>query len=413
MIELEATALAAGGDAISRDAGGRVVFVAGALPGERVRARLVAERRDFARAKVVEVLDASPFRVTPACPQVAEGCGGCDLQHVTAADQPALKATVVTDALRRLGRVDDPEVRAGVALAPTAFRTTVRAAVVDGRAGFRRARSHEVVATDHCLVAHPALDELLAEGDFGAADEVTLRVGAATGERLALVTPTAAGVRLPTDVRVVGDDEVRAGRRAWFHEVVDGRRYRISAPSFFQSRADGAAALVDAVRDAAGDALGPGTVIDAYCGVGLFAGAFASRRDFDDHEAVRVLAVERGSSSVADARHNLRDLRARVVQAPVEKFRPSPARLVVADPSRTGLGARAVGALAATRAPRLVLVSCDPAALGRDTALLAARGYRFDHATLVDLFPHTHHVEVVSRFDLDPDVIRNGEPRRT
>ena len=99
------------------------------------------------------------------------------------------------------------------------------------------------------------LDELIVEGTFGAATEVTLRVGAETGERLALVAPTRDGVRLPDDVRVVGADELAAGKRAWIHEIVAGRRWRISAESFFQTRPDGAAALVDVVRELCVDVL--------------------------------------------------------------------------------------------------------------------------------------------------------------
>ena len=131
------------------------------------------------------------------------------------------KVELVTDALRRLGKWREPVVHAGPALDPWGFRTTLRLAVTDGRAGLRRAASNEVVELDHCLVAHPGLDELIVEGRFADASEVTLRVGAATGERLALVAPTRAGVSLPDDVRVVGADELAAGTPR-----VDPRRRR-------------------------------------------------------------------------------------------------------------------------------------------------------------------------------------------
>ena len=142
-----------------------------------------------------------------------------------------------------------------------------------------------MVELAHCLVAHPRLDELIVEGRFADASEVTLRVGAATGERLALVAPTRAGVSLPDDVQ--RGRGRRAGRRpgrrcAWIHDDVAGRRWRISAGSFFQTRTDGAAALVDVVRTMAADVLDrdAGVLVDAYSGVGLFAGALldAARR---------------------------------------------------------------------------------------------------------------------------------------
>ncbi len=385
---------AVGGAGIARDAEGRVVLVEGALPGERVRVEHTGTRRGVARAVVVAVDRAAPGRIEPPCPAYRAGCGGCDLQHLDPAYQPAWKAAIVTDALRRQAGLDDPPLTVGPALDPLGYRTTVRAAVRDGAAGFRRARSHEVVVGPGCPVAHPALDELLVDGYFGDADEVVLRTGAATGERLAVVHPTADGVELPTDVVVVGTDELRGGRRVWFHEEVGGRRFRISAQSFFQSRPDGAAALLHAVLDAAGPAAGSArSVIDAYAGVGLFAAALA-----DAGSDRRVVAVERSASSSADARVNLAGTGARVVKVAVERFRARPADLVVADPARSGLGAAAVRALTAARAPVFVLVSCDPASLGRDAALLGDAGYRLDRAHLVDLFPQTHHVEVVSRF---------------
>jgi tRNA/tmRNA/rRNA uracil-C5-methylase (TrmA/RlmC/RlmD family) len=131
-------------------------------------------------------------------------------------------------------------------------------------------------------------------------------------------------------------------------------------------------------------------VVDAYAGVGLFAATVA--RDAD------IVAVERGASSIADARVNLHGLRARVVRCDVERFRPVPADLVIADPARAGLGRVAVDRLAATGAPRLVLVSCDPAAFARDVGLLARAGFALDSVTLVDLFGHTSHIELVSSF---------------
>src|SRR5829696_89671 len=156
-LEVTTTAAVAGGAALARDPDGRVVFVAGALPGERVAIEVTEARKDFGRARVLEVLDPSVDRVAPPCPHLAHGCGGCDLQHLSAGAQPELKRSIVVDALRRIGRLPHAEdlVRLGPALPATGYRTTVRGAVVDGRFGFRAAASHAVVDVDHCLVAHP------------------------------------------------------------------------------------------------------------------------------------------------------------------------------------------------------------------------------------------------------------------
>src|SRR5262249_50881621 len=194
--------------------------------------------------------------------------------------------------------------------------TTMRFAVTDGRVGLRRSASNEVVELAACLVAHPLLDELVVDGRYHGAQEVTLRVGAATGERLALVSPTKEGALLPTDVLAIGADELAAGAHAWIHDDVARRRWRISAESFFQTRADGAAALVDVVRAMAGDVLARdhGVLVDAYSGVGLFAGTL-----LDGRTGWRAVTVESSRSSVADARANLADLAARVLATTVEQ----------------------------------------------------------------------------------------------
>jgi 23S rRNA (uracil1939-C5)-methyltransferase len=373
----------AGGDGLGRAADGRVVFVPAALPGERVRIALVDERADFARGRLLDVLDASPDRQAPPCPFVAAGCGGCGWQHVAPAAQVELKLGIVKEALARTGGMPEAVVAPGPALPDRGFRTTVRLAVdPDGRLGFRVRRGHDMVPIDACLVAHPLLAELLATPVPGA-DEVTLRCGANTGERLAFIEPrrVAAPVGWPSDVRV--------GAHAHIHEVVAGHHFRISARSFFQTRVDGAEALVAAVRDAVdGEARGR-RVVDAYAGVGLFAATVDG--------ASSIVAVERAPSAVFDARHNVPGLR--VVEADVARWKPSAAEVVIADPSRDGLGRAAVKVLAGCGARRMVLVSCDPVSLARDAKLLAGLGYEHVRSVVIDLFPHTPHIETVSRFD--------------
>jgi 23S rRNA (uracil1939-C5)-methyltransferase len=384
VLELRAERLVAGGDALARDGDGRVVFVTGALPGEVVHACVVAEWRDYARAIVDTVVEPSPVRTDPPCPFHAAGCGGCAWQHIEIDAQRELKRGVVVEALARTGGLRDVDVTLGPALTPWGFRTTVRLAVDSGRLGFRAAQSHDVVPVDRCLVAHPLLTDVIAESSAPDAEEVTARVGVASGERLVVIDPPTA------EATTVVPDGVAKGRGATVTEVVGGEPLRISARSFFQTRVDGAEALVAAVRDAVGDAR-PSTIVDAYAGVGLFAAVLG-------HDA-EVVCIEQSGSSCGDARHNLAGRNATIVQGRVERWRPSRADLVVADPSRRGLGAKAVDVLAATGAPRLVLVSCDAVALARDARLLTAAGYRLGRATLVDLFPQTPHVETVSVFD--------------
>ncbi|HLM64892.1 MAG TPA: TRAM domain-containing protein [Acidimicrobiales bacterium] len=407
---LHVTGLAAGGEGIARDPGGRVVLVDGALPGERVTATPLRARRGRPHAVVDAVLEAAPERVAPPCPFVTAGCGGCGWQHVDPGGQRSLKAALVADALRYAG-VEDPEVDEGPALPAVDYRTTVRGVVdAEGRVALRRPRSHDLVPVPGCLVAHPLVVEVLAEGRFPPGAEVTVRAGARTGERLVILdrpvdpltpddpAPVVRGdVAVPDGVRVVEGADLAAGKRAWIHEEVAGRRLRVSARSFFQSGPAGAEALVEAVGDAVGDAAGPGGhVLDLYGGVGLFAATVAAEA------GGRVTLVDASAGGAADARVNLRaveGLDARVVRSDVARWHPRRAHVVIADPPRAGLGRGPVAVVGRTGAERVVLVSCDAAALGRDARLLARAGYRFVGATLVDQFVGTPHVEVVSRFD--------------
>lgn len=390
-LELRVDDVAVGGDGIARADDGRIVFVHGGVPGDVLTAVVTKEERRLLKADAVSIRTASDDRTAPPCPHVADGCGGCGWQHLTVDAQRRWKQRMVEESLRRIGRQEG-----SVSLAPPlpdrGFRTSLRLLVTADGPAFRGARSHDPVPVASCMVAHPGLDELIRTGRFGRADEVTLRIGGATGERLAVVAPAVpTDLALPVDVTVVGEDELAGGRNVWFHDEVAGRRFRISARSFFQTRTDGAEALVTAVSEAGGDAWGHGRLTDLYGGVGLFASTLG--------EGMATVLVESARSSVTDAEHNLADRDATVVRSSVDHWRPSLADLVVADPPRVGLGKCAVSKILATGARRLVLVSCDAAAFGRDAGLLADAGFVRRTTLLVDLFPHTPRVELVSRFD--------------
>jgi 23S rRNA (uracil1939-C5)-methyltransferase len=390
MIVVRPERFVAGGETIARDDDGRVVFVRGGLPGEEVAVDVVEARHDWRRGVATDVLVASPDRVVPPCPHRLEGCGGCDWQHLALGGQLAAKVDVVADALTRTAKLASPEVRAGGSVPPWAYRTTIR--VVggdDGAPSYRAERSNLPVAASGCLVAHPALVDLLDRIEVQPGVEVALRASAATGEITAWWEgPPDAVAGLPAAVGV--------GSHAVLHEHVAGHRFRVSAASFFQSGPAAAELLVDTVRRAAPELDTARKVLDAYAGVGLFALAATSPRS-------HVVTVESSKSSVGDSRMNLADRNATIVPREVAHFAPLPGQrfdVVIADPARTGLGKPGARALVATRAPVLVLVSCDPASLARDAALLAAAGYHHRGTEVVDVFPHTHHVEAVTRFTL-------------
>ncbi len=391
-MELETHGVAKGGDAVARESDGRVVFVKGALPDEKVRVEITESKKAFLRGRVIEVINPSPHRVEPSCVEVAKGCGGCDYQFIAPAQQLVLKAKVVTDALERIGRlgnIPDPGV---VPLAPKGYRTTVRCVIDKGRAGYRAWHSHDPVAVESCEVAHPLVAELMETERFDGAAEVMIRAGAATGERMILVGPSASGIRVDTpDVVLIGKDELKAGRRAWITEELADRSWRIGAGSFFQARPDGAQALIEAVRTAIGELPTAARAVDLYGGVGLFAGTVFG-------EDTQIVLIEQNASSVADAKVNLSGRNVRVVRSKVERWTPKRADAVVADPARQGLGKDVVARISGTNTPVVALVSCDAAALGRDAGLFAAEGYRLESVTLIDMFPMTSHTETVSRF---------------
>ena len=383
-VEVELHGFAHGGEAVGRLPDGRVIFVAHAIPGETVRAEVTTEHKRWARGRLVEVVEASPDRVVAPCPYFGpDRCGGCRLQHIAPARQRSLLRQVVVDQLERLGGITDPPVAEVIPAGEYGYRNRARFGVTaEGDLAFRRFASDELVPISHCLLLDEATSALHADvgEEVSGAAEAEVRSGAAGG---AVVT-SAAGAK-PAVVR--GDAVVL--------HTVGGFEFQVSATSFFQSNAAGAEILLDLVRAAAAAAAGD-TALDLYAGVGLFARGLAA-------DGAAVTAVEGARSSAADARRNLHGL-ARVVQKPVERVVPRMARegerfdVVVADPPRRGAGAGVIPAIAEVATRTIVVVACDPAALGRDAGLLRTLGWQLVSATPVDQFAQTGHVETVATF---------------
>ncbi|MDT4919414.1 MAG: hypothetical protein QOI15_316 [Pseudonocardiales bacterium] len=402
LLELEVGAVAHGGSCVARHAG-RVVFVRHALPGERVRARVTEDRGGaFCRADAVEILVASPDRVTPPCEYAGPGrCGGCDWQHASAAAQRDLKAAVVREQFTRLAGLDVGGLLPGVAALPgglLGWRTRVTYAVdADGRPGLHRHRSAEIEHVERCLIGAPGVGDApaLADqwaglsgieaacGDDGAVTLLAHRPGRGRQPR---------GRRPPDSVRVVSGAPV-------LRRELRGRWFEVSAGSFWQVHPAAAAALAEALLDAVRP--GPGErVLDLYAGAGAFTSVLA--------EAVgpsgAVLGIEAAPGAVADSVRNLADLpwaqvrRARVTAdtlADLADLDGGP-HVVVLDPPRAGAGRDVMRAILEL-APRTVgYVSCDPATLARDVAVARDAGWRLSSLRAFDAFPMTQHVECVA-----------------
>lgn len=378
----------AGGESLAHDGDGRIVFVRGGVPGDDVEIESVEDKGDWSRAVVTAIRAPGPDRVEPPCARRREGCGGCDWQHLAVPAQLPAKLDIVRDAMRRTARLPDAEIHLGAAVPAEGYRTSIRViGDADGRAAYRQDRSHDTVRASGCIIAHPTLRSIVDAVEVTPGLEVTLRTSVATGEVTARWDATKGDVvGLPPAVAVGAD--------AVLFEEVAGRRLRVSAGSFFQSGPAAAELLVDAVRRAAPELAAADRVVDLYAGVGLFAACAAP-------DAAHVVTVETSRTAVADCRANLEGRPARVEQGQAGRWRPDrdmDVDVVVADPARSGLGKPGVGTVVESKAPVAVLVSCDPVAMARDTALLERHGYRHAGTEVLDVFPHTHHVECVTRY---------------
>lgn len=387
LIELECGPAAGGGAVIAHHAG-RTLLVRHALPGERVRARVTEVRAKIVRADAIDIRSPSPDRVAPPCPSAhADGCGGCDLQHVRPEAQRRWKAQVVQDALRRAGAWNGPIEVEALAGDPHGlhWRTRIRWSVApDGRLGLRRHRSHEVEVVRECLIASPGIAAWRAQdARFPGSSEVCTT----QGDDPQVVVEV-------DGVRVLGPTRVgeRVGERSW----------RLSPRTFWQVHPAAASTLTECVMEMAGPRPGE-TWWDLYAGAGLFSAPLALAVG---HEG-RVESVESSAAAVRDARRALHDLpQVRLHHESADRWDPGPGPQpsgIVLDPPRSGAGAEVLARIIATKAPRVVYVSCDPMTLGRDLAVLGSGGYRIARIRAFDTFPMTHHVETVVALVWDGD----------
>jgi tRNA/tmRNA/rRNA uracil-C5-methylase (TrmA/RlmC/RlmD family) len=429
VVQLTITDVAHGGWCVARPQDGPVVFIRHALPGETVMARITEVTSRLARAEAIEILTPSPDRVEPPCPYAGPGaCGGCDWQHATLPAQRDIKAAVIRQQLKRMAGLDrevtvealpgDEGPGDGKPGAGLGWRTRVQYAVrPDGVAGLRGHRSHEVIPIDDCLIAHPAINDLgLTARRWPGTASVEALVAAGSGERAVVVTAKGS---VPPDAAPQADAVLRrtgaAGRgltplrgRAYLTQHAAGQDWRVSASAFWQVHPGAADALTAAVLTALGPRPGD-SVLDLYCGAGLFAGALAPAVG----AAGTVTGVESDPAAVRDARHNLRpwpwaQVHRGDVAVVLRRDHPE-ARLVVADPPRAGLAREVIDYLGADRdgvnggsADRFAYVSCDPATLARDIGLLVARGWTLADLRAFDAFPMTHHVECVATLTAGP-----------
>ncbi|OBH18825.1 class I SAM-dependent RNA methyltransferase [Mycolicibacter sinensis] len=382
-LTLVAGAPANGGSCVARQ-DGRVVFVRYALPGERVRARITAERGSYWHAETVEVLEPADGRVAPLCPIAGvDGAGCCDLAFADPAVARALKGAVVSNQLARLGGHDwegsaEPVGDDG----PTGWRTRVRLDVgADGRAGFHRYHSDELVTDLRCGQLPAGMTTGLAEQSWQPGDHLH-------------VVADDDGVRHVVSTGHNHRPQVREGD---YHATqwVGRRRWRIPVTAFWQAHRQAAAHYSALITDWAAPEAGM-TAWDLYGGAGIFAAALAQAVG----ESGRVISVDTSRAATGAARAALADLsQVSVCTDSVRRVlsaASSGADVAVLDPPRTGAGRQVIEALAAAGVPRIVHIGCEAASFARDIGLYRAQGYTVERIRVFDAFPLTHHVECVA-----------------
>ena len=436
--EIEVKTLGTSGEGV-----GRVMdftaFTPGALPGERVLVRIDEVKKTYARASLVEILTASPERVEPPCP-IYESCGGCQLQHLSYEGQLRLKRQQVVDAVERIGGISGVEVFPVLgAQEPWLYRNKMQFPVgrKKGRTviGCFARGSHDIIDTRDCRIQKegnntivnvmreiverlhiPVYDE---DRHTGVLRHIVGRIGENGEAMVVLVTatkelPKAKEITRLLKERVPNLKSVQQNIQTYRNNVILGRetkllwgkptipdrigrlRFSISARSFFQINTEQAARLYEKALEYA-DLSGTETVIDAYCGTGTITLFLAQK-------AHHVYGIEIVKPAIEDAKKNARDNHIKNATFLVgdatkimprlchENIRP---HVIVVDPPRAGCTEAVLKTFAAMRPDRIVYVSCNPATLARDMAILATLGYMAKKIQPVDMFPQTSHVECV------------------
>jgi tRNA/tmRNA/rRNA uracil-C5-methylase (TrmA/RlmC/RlmD family) len=376
--------VAHGGHFIARHQG-QVIFVRHAIPEELVEVEITSTGASFFRADVVKVIEASPDRVKPPCKYShAQGCGGCDFQHIDIARARGLKAEVIAEQFSRIAK-REIEVRVEEVGLPLHWRTRISSATdYQGQIGFYGSRSHVVIPVQDCLIAASSVNyPELAKRKWPTKSRVEIAVSSG-GERSIAIAAAKRGSK----ARLTQGPQV-------LQESVFGHDLQISQTSFWQSHELAPEILATAVREHVhlGD-----RVLDLYGGVGLFTAAIIDLVGRDGH----VDLIESSPSATADARRNFEHFEnVKIWTGDVEKelVKIAGADLVLLDPPREGAGKNVLAKITQLRPRVIVYVACDPAALARDYRYLEEMAWQMRSLRAFDLFPMTHHVECVAVFE--------------
>ena len=429
---------------------GFTIFVPHALPGETVEVKITEVKKSYAKARLENVQVASTSRAVPKCP-IYYRCGGCQLQHVEYEEQLNLKRQMVVDAVTRIGKIADVIIHPTIGgEQPWYYRNKMQFPIgIDNgqvAVGCFAQGSHRIINTKHCYIQHSDNDivaqtvqQVVTELGISTYDEYTGRgvmrhvvgrVGSATGEvMVVLVTATTdlpqkekiierLRKSVPNIVSIIHNinnkqTNVILGHQMktiWGRNTITDRlgkfTFHISARSFFQVNTKQAEVLYNKAVQYAG-LTGKETVIDAYCGTGTITLFLAEK-------ASKVYGIEIVEPAVRDARvnaeineiTNVEFIAGDAVDVMPHMFKQGVRpEVIVVDPPRAGCEKKVLESFAAMEPERIIYVSCNPASLARDLAVLAELGYMTKEIQPVDMFAHTYHVECVA-------LIERNRPRR-
>ena len=397
-----------GGEAMGRLPDGRAVFVPFGLPGETVRLHLVQDKQSFARGELLEVLTASAERIDPKCKHFGR-CGGCHYQNLPYEKQLQAKTEILRDQLQRIGKIENPPVKEMVA-SPLEwnYRNHVQFHLTaEGKIGFVNSKGNSTLPIEECHLPETGINSFWPQLQFESnkdIERVSLRMG--QDEELLVVleseSPETPELEVEADVSIVHlfDEHpiVIVGQDYLTIQILE-KVFHVSAVSFFQVNTKMAEKMIEHLLAKIPVSLST-TLLDVYCGVGLFSKFFASKCKL-------VIGIESSESACADFEINLDEFdNVELYEGTAEEILPGligrldSSTCVIVDPPRAGIERQTLDALINIKPQVIAYVSCDPSTLARDAARLIHGGYHLVEVTPFDLFPQTYHIESISIFEL-------------
>jgi 23S rRNA (uracil1939-C5)-methyltransferase len=422
---------------------GFTLFVKNALPGERVKAKVVKMKKNFGFARLIDLLEESPHRIQAPCP-IYQQCGGCQLQHLEYSEQLVQKEKQVRDNLQRIAGLDLQKVKIHPTLGmdnPWRYRNKAQVPIGEEEGGliggFFRQGTHDIIDMEECLIQHEQNDQVIqkvkeiANGleirayqekeNQGLLRHVVVKYAFTTNEMMIVLITN--GETIPRSDQLIsqlteafpnlksvvqnintkktnvifGDKTKLLWGEEYIHDYIGDIRFAISAKSFYQVNPIQTKMLYEKALEYAA-ITGGETVIDAYCGIGTISLFLAQK-------AKQVLGVEIVPEAIADAKRNARlngIENAEFAVGEAEKVIPwwktqgILADVIVVDPPRKGCEESLLQTIIEMGPKRVVYVSCNPSTLARDIKILEAGGFETLEVQPVDMFPHTSHVECCS-----------------